>query len=344
MRVLITGGAGYIGSHTAKALARAGILPVVYDNLSAGHRWAVKWGPLVEADLPDHLALRQTIQQYDITAAIHFAAHAYVGQSMSEPRRYFHNNVSNTFNLLDALLDAGVGRVVFSSSCAVYGIPKAIPIREDELKSPINSYGESKLFIERVLDWYGRAYDFRWAALRYFNAAGADPEQELGECHDPETHLLPLVIEAAMGKRGCIDLFGVDYPTADGTAVRDYIHVSDLAEAHVIALQKLVSGAESFSANLGTGRGISAREIVAAVEAVAGAKVSVKAAPRRPGDPPVLVADPTRAESILQWRPRLSSLENIVTTAWRWHHRSLPSATAGSDPQVSAVDLAASTD
>jgi UDP-arabinose 4-epimerase len=341
MRVLITGGAGYIGSHTAKALARAGIEPIVYDNLSGGHRWAVKWGPLVEADLSDRITLKRTIQQYGITAALHFAAYAYVGQSMLEPRRYFQNNVINTFNLLDAFLEIGGGHIVFSSSCAVYGEPNAIPIGEDHFKLPISPYGESKLFIERVLESYGRAYDLRWAALRYFNAAGADPEQELGELHDPETHLLPLVIEAAMGKRDGVELFGVDYPTADGTAVRDYIHVSDLADAHVIALQKLLSGAESFSVNLGTGCGISGRQIVAAVERVVGTKVNVKPALRRPGDPPVLVADPTRAQSFLQWRPRHSSLENIVTTACRWHRHKFQSAAVGSSLQVPAVGLVA---
>ena len=344
MKVLITGGAGYIGSHTAKALAKAGFQPVVYDNLSAGHRWAVKWGPLVEADLSDGSALRRTIERYDIAAAIHCAAHAYVGQSMFAPRRYFRNNVTNTLNLLDALLDGGAGRVVFSSSCAVYGVPKSIPIREDELKLPINPYGESKLFIERVLDWYGRAYDFRWAALRYFNAAGADPEGEIGELHDPETHLLPLIIEATMGKRPHVDLFGVDYPTADGTAIRDYIHVSDLAEAHVLALRKLLSGGDSFATNLGTGRGISVREMIVAVENVAGARVSVKTAARRPGDPPMLVGDPNRAENLLQWRPKLSSIESIVTSAWRWHNGFLQSVSAGSDLQVSIADASAPTD
>src|SRR6202048_765098 len=320
MRVLITGGAGYIGSHTAKALARVGIEPVIYDNLSTGHRWAVKWGPLVEADLCDYQALKETIEQYDITAAIHFAAHAYVGESVREPRKYFQNNVTNTLNLLDALLDAGVDRVVFSSSCAVYGIPHSTkPISEDNPKLPVNPYGESKLFIERVLDWYGRAYGLRWAALRYFNAAGADPDGELGEVHDPETHLLPLVIDAAMGKLSFVEVFGVDYPTADGTCIRDYIHVSDLAEAHVLALQQLLSGSESFAVNLGTGRGASVREIVAAVERVVGVKVEVRQASRRPGDPPVLVADPARAENLLHWRPKLSSLQNIVSTAWDWH-------------------------
>ena len=326
MRVLITGGAGYIGSHTAKALARAGIEPVTYDNLSTGHSWAVKWGPLVEADLCDYQALKETIERYDITAAIHFAAHAYVGESVREPRKYFQNNVTNTLNLLDALLNTGVDRVVFSSSCAVYGIPDSTkPISEDNPKLPVNPYGESKLFIERVLDWYGRAYGLRWAALRYFNAAGADHDGELGEVHDPETHLLPLVIDAAMGKLSSVEMFGVDYPTADGTCIRDYVHVSDLAEAHVLALQQLLSGSESFAVNLGTGRGASVREIVAAVERVVGVKVEVRPAPRRPGDPPVLVADPARAENLLHWRPKLSSLQNIVSTAWDWHSRSVPS-------------------
>jgi UDP-glucose-4-epimerase GalE len=342
MRVLITGGAGYIGSHTAKALARVGIEPVVYDNLSTGHRWAAKWGPIVEADLCDYQVLKQTLEQYDITAAIHFAAHAYVGDSVREPRKYFQNNVTNSLNLLNALLDAGVHHVAFSSSCAVYGIPNSIPISEDHLKLPVNPYGDSKLFIERALDWYGRAYGLRWAALRYFNAAGADPDGELGEDHDPETHLVPRIIEAAMGKCAVVEMYGVDYPTIDGTCVRDYVHVSDLAEAHVLALRHLLSGNASFAVNLGSGRGTTVREIIAAVESVTGAKVNVKLGPRRPGDPPVLVADPSRAESLLQWRPRLSSLENIVTTACSWHGRTFPSATFGSARQVPTVGLIAS--
>ena len=319
MRVLITGGAGYIGSHTARALSRAGFEPVVLDNLSTGHRWAVKWGPLVESDLSDRAALKSVIRQYDIAAAIHFAAHAYVGQSMRQPHRYFQNNVKNTLNLLDILLETGVTRVVFSSSCAVYGVPETIPIPEDHPKLPISPYGESKLFIERALYWYGRAYGLRWIALRYFNAAGADVSGELGELHIPETHLFPLVIEAAMGRRSSVEVFGTDYPTADGTAIRDYIHVSDLAEAHVLALQHLFSSRESFAVNLGTGAGVSVREILAAVERISGVSIDARSAPRRPGDPPVLVAHPARAQTLLGWRPRFSSLENIVKTAWRWH-------------------------
>lgn len=323
MRILITGGAGYIGSQTAKSLAQAGFEPVVYDNLSVGHRWSVNWGPLVEADLCDQDSLKHTLKKYGITAAIHFAAHAYVGESVREPRRYFQNNVTNTLHLLHALLDAGIDCIVFSSSCAVYGIPQSIPIRESHSKLPVNPYGESKLFIERVLDWYGHAYGMRWAALRFFNAAGADPSGELGEVHDPETHLLPLVIDCALRNRGSVEIYGVDYPTPDGTAIRDYIHVCDLADAHVIALRHLLSTRQSFVANLGTGRGVSVREIVAAVERIAGATINVRPAPRRPGDPPALVADPTHAENLLGWRPRFSALESIVSSAWHWHCRRL---------------------
>ena len=318
MRVLVTGGAGYIGSHTAKRLAEAGLEPVVYDDLSSGHGWAVKWSPLVEADLGDKETLKTTIAKYEISAAIHFAAHAYVGESVREPRRYFHNNVANTLTLLDALLEAGVGCIVLSSSCAVYGVPESVPISEDHPKKPVSPYGESKLFIERVLDWYGRAYSLRWAALRYFNAAGADPAGELGEVHHPETHLIPRTIDAALGRSSNVDVYGVDYPTADGTAVRDYVHVCDLADAHVAALRHLMSGGESFAANLGTGRGISVREIIAAVERVAGTTLNATSAPRRPGDPPVLVADSTYANKLLGWQPNLSSLESIVGSAWQW--------------------------
>jgi UDP-glucose-4-epimerase GalE len=317
--ILISGGAGYIGSHTAKSLSRSGFEPVVYDNLSTGHRWAVKWGPLVEADLSDQASLKQTLKQYNVTAAIHFAAHAYVGESVREPRRYFENNVTNTLHLVHALLDAGVNHIVFSSSCAVYGEPQSFPISESHSKLPVNPYGESKLFIERVLDWYGRAYGLRWAALRYFNAAGADPDGELGEVHNPETHLVPRLIEAALGRLESVEIYGADYSTDDGTAVRDYVHVLDLAEAHVATLQYLLSGGKSFSANLGTGRGASVREVITAVERVSRTRIKTKLALRRPGDPPVLIADSTNAEKLLDWRPRLSSLDDIVSSAWDWH-------------------------
>ena len=321
MSILISGGAGYIGSHTAKSLSRAGFEPVVYDNLSTGHRWAVQWGPLVEADLSDQASLRRALREYKVTAAIHFAAHAYVGESVREPRRYFENNVTNTLNLVHALLDESVNHIVFSSSCAVYGEPQGFPISESHSKLPVNPYGDSKLFIERVLDWYGRAYDLRWAALRYFNAAGADPEGKLGEAHNPETHLVPRLIEAALGRLESVEIFGADYPTDDGTAVRDYVHVSDLAEAHVATLRHLLSGGESFSANLGTGRGASVREVITSMERVSGTRINTKLASRRPGDPAVLIADATRAGRLLGWRPRLSSLDSIVSSAWGWHRR-----------------------
>jgi UDP-arabinose 4-epimerase len=322
--ILISGGAGYIGSQTAKCLSHAGFEPVVYDNLSTGNRWAVKWGPFVESDLCNQVSLRETLKRYHVTAAIHFAAHAYVGESVREPRRYFENNVINTLNFIHVLLDSGVNQVVFSSSCAVYGVPECFPISESHSKLPVNPYGDSKLFIERVLDWYGRAYGLRWSALRYFNAAGADPSGDLGEVHNPETHLVPRLIEAALGRLESVEIYGVDYPTQDGTAVRDYVHVLDLAEAHVAAVQHLLSGGESFSANLGTGQGVSVREVITAVERVSGATIDAKTAPRREGDPPVLIADPTNAQRILGWRPRLSSLDSIVSSAWDWHRR-LPS-------------------
>ena len=317
--ILVTGGAGYIGSHTCKALAAAGYTPVSLDNLVYGHRWAVRWGPLVEADLADRAAIAQALREHAIEAVIHFAAYAYVGESMSDPGKYFRNNVANTLNLLDAMKDAGVGRIVFSSTCATYGVPEAVPIAEDHPQRPVNPYGESKLFVERALHWHGVAHDLRWMALRYFNAAGADPDGEIGEDHDPETHLIPLAIRAAQGGGPALAIFGGDYATPDGTAVRDYIHVTDLAAAHVRALDDLLAGGASAAFNLGTGQGASVREVIAAVAAVAGRPVPVREAPRRAGDPPVLVADPRRAMERLGWRPLHSRLPRIVETAWRWH-------------------------
>jgi UDP-glucose-4-epimerase GalE len=322
VRVLVTGGAGYIGSHTAKALAKAGYEPIVFDNLSEGHEWAVKWGPLIEADLSDRHRLEEVIRQYDVKAIIHFAAHAYVGESMREPRRYFQNNVSNTLILLDVALQTNVQAFVFSSSCAIYGVPQHLPISEAHPKQPVNPYGESKLFIERALDWYGAAYGFQSASLRYFNAAGADPEGELGELHDPETHIIPLVIEAAMGQRSGVEIYGLDYPTDDGSAIRDFVHVSDLADAHVAALGQLLKGRGSFAVNLGTGRGVSVLEVVGAVEKHAGVSININPAPRRPGDPAALVSDPSQAISLLDWGPRRSAIEDIVSTAWRWRQTS----------------------
>ena len=333
MRILVTGGAGYIGSHTAKALIQAGHEPVVFDNLSEGHRWSVKWGPLVEGDLSDGALVRHVIATHGIKAVIHFAAHAYVGESMHRPREYFRNNVTNTLSLLDAMLEAGVCRIVFSSSCATYGIPRNVPITESHPQNPISPYGESKRAVERFLHWYGRAYGLDWMALRYFNAAGADPDGEIGEDHHPETHLIPIAIQAALGKRPFVEVYGTDYPTPDGTAIRDYIHVTDLARAHVLALHYLLGGGASAALNLGTGEGKSVREVIAAVERVIGHRVPVREAARRSGDPRVLVANPAKAGRVLDWRPQYSSLDTIVETASSWHQANSP-AVAGADQGV----------
>jgi UDP-arabinose 4-epimerase len=317
--VLVTGGAGYIGSHTCKALANAGFNPVTLDNLVYGHRDAVKWGPFIEGDLADRALLGQVMREHSVLAVIHFAAYAYVGESVRDPEKYFRNNVANTLNLLEAMRATNVGSIVFSSTCATYGVPETVPTRENDAQRPVNPYGESKLFVERALHWLGAAHGLRWAALRYFNAAGADPDGELGEDHDPETHLIPLVIEAALGRRPYIEVYGTDYATADGTAVRDYIHVTDLAEAHVLALRQLLGGRTSLAVNLGTGQGHSVRDVIRTVEAVSKLPVPVREGPRRPGDPPVLVADATLAEQVLGWTPRLSDLTTIVDAAFAWH-------------------------
>ena len=323
LRILVTGGAGYIGSHTCKALAAAGYAPVVLDDLSVGHRWAVKWGPLIAGDIADRAVVMKTLKSFNVQAVIHFAAHGYVGESVQHPRKYFDNNVSKTLALLGTLLDVGIDKVVFSSSCATYGVPRALPIPEDHPQNPINPYGVSKLFVEKILHSYERAYGMRYASLRYFNAAGADPDGEIGEDHTPETHLIPLVIAAAQGRNSAIEIYGSDYDTRDGTAVRDYVHVSDLATAHVKALDRLLAGGESVSVNLGTGRGHSIREVISAVEAVSGRVPAIKEGPRRAGDPPVLIADPQFAQSLLGWRPLASDLQNIVRTAWTWHQGQL---------------------
>ena len=319
MHVLVTGGAGYVGSHTTKVLAHSGFQPVVLDNLEIGHRWAARWGPLVVGDLADVGLLQAVLREYRVQAVIHFAAYACVRESVANPRKYFRNNVANTLNLLEAMLDNGVRHIVFSSSCASYGLPESVPIREDHPQRPVNPYGESKLFVERVLDWYGQAYGLSWMSLRYFNAAAADPEGEIGEEHEPETHLIPLVIQAALGQRPSIEIYGTDYPTPDGTALRDYIHVTDLADAHVLAIRHLANGGSSMALNLGTGKGHSVREVIQAVERVSGRHFPVRETDRRPGDPPALVADASRAAQVLGWRPRYPELDSIVEHAWRWH-------------------------
>lgn len=324
LNILVTGGAGYIGSHTCKALAAAGYNPIVLDDLSTGHRWAVKWGPLLVGDIGDRALVRKTIKRFGIRLTVHFAAHAYVGESIEQPRKYFDNNVGKTLALLDALLDAGADKFVFSCSCATYGIPRVLPIAEHHPQLPINPYGASKLFLENVLYWYERAYGLRYASLRYFNAAGADPDGELGEDHTPETHLIPLIIAAAQGSNPAVEVFGNDYDTPDGTAVRDYVHVCDLADAHVKAVDRLLAGASSASINLGTGRGYSIRDVISAVEKISGRTVPVLECARRPGDPPALIADPQLGRSILGWAPSRSDLSTIVRTAWDWHQKKRP--------------------
>jgi len=325
MKVLVTGGAGYIGSHTCKSLAAAGYVPVVLDNLVSGHRSSVRWGPFIEGDIADRQLVAAILRDYSIEAVIHFAAYAYVGESMHSPAKYFENNVTGTLSLLEAMRESGTARIVFSSTCATYGIPSCLPIDESHLQRPVNPYGESKLFVERALQWYEQAYGLRSVALRYFNAAGADPDLEIGEEHDPETHLVPLVIQTALGLRNHIDIYGRDFDTPDGTAIRDYIHVTDLADAHVRAVRHLIGGSDSLRLNLGTGKGHSVLEVIKAVEAHSGVAVTSRNCPRRAGDPAELVANAALANKVLGWRPVLSSLPDIVATAWQWHERGVRS-------------------
>ncbi|HEV2500455.1 MAG TPA: UDP-glucose 4-epimerase GalE [Terriglobia bacterium] len=320
MKILVTGGAGYIGSHTAKALAWKGFEPVTLDDLSAGQRDAVRWGELVEGDFGSREILRGIFARHKIEAVFHFAASASVGESVRDPRSFYHNNVTNTLTLLDAMLDAGVKTMIFSSSAATYGNPERVPMPEDHRQLPINPYGETKLAIEQALRWYGAAYGLRWVAFRYFNAAGADPEGEIGERHNPEEHLIPRIIQAVLGQIPEVQIYGVDYPTPDGTALRDYIHVSDLADAHVLGLEYLQKSGESAAFNLGTSKGHSVREVIQTVEKVSGRKVPFSEAPRRVGDPPALVADGSKAMRAFGWQPQYPDLETIVQTAWKWHN------------------------
>jgi len=314
--ILVTGGAGYVGGHACKALSEAGWLPVTYDNLVNGHEAAVQWGPLERGDILDRARLQQVIKAHQPVAAMHFAALASVAESVADPEAYRRNNVEGSRTLFGALLDYGVTHIVFSSTAAVYGTPQSVPIPEDAPKAPINPYGETKLAVERMLEELARERGLTATALRYFNAAGADPDGEIGEDHDPETHLIPLALAAASGAGRALTLYGDDYPTPDGTCVRDYIHVSDLSVAHVAALR---SGAGFRAFNLGTGSGASVRQVLDAVERVTGKAVPHWLGPRREGDPAELVADPSRAFSGLGWTPRLSDLDTIVETAWAWH-------------------------
>ncbi|OOY27222.1 UDP-glucose 4-epimerase GalE [Thioclava sp. L04-15] len=317
-KILVTGGAGYIGSHCCKALAKAGREPVVYDDLSRGHADAVRWGPLVVGDMRDRALLEKTLAEHRIGAVIHFAALAYVGESVGAPEHYYDVNLGGMTALLEAVEAVGIDKIVFSSSCATYGTPDRLPISEDLPQAPINPYGRTKLVCEWMLQDAQVAHRLRFAALRYFNAAGADPEGEIGERHDPETHLIPLVLMAASGQAGPVKIFGTDYPTPDGTCIRDYIHVDDLARAHLLALDHLEAGGESVKLNLGTGRGASIHEVVAAVERVTGRKVPHELAPRRPGDPAELTADPSKAAEVLGFTARYRDLDEIVAHAAPW--------------------------
>jgi UDP-glucose 4-epimerase len=320
--VLVVGGAGYIGSHTAHTLKRRGFDVIIYDNLSTGYRRLAEGFELVVGDIADANKLASVLKRVD--AVMHFAAFASVGESVQNPRKYLQNNVISAISLLNGVIDAGIKKLIFSSTCAVYGTPSKVPISEDTPRMPVNSYGASKLAFEHALEAYSRAYDFRYVSLRYFNAAGADEQGCVGEMHEPETHLIPAVFEAITGERPAVEIFGTDYPTGDGTCIRDYIHVSDLAEAHVLGLEYLNTG-ESIAMNLGTGHGYSVRQIIAAVEEATGQKVPCKVTARRPGDPPALVADPRLAEKTLHWRAT-RTLPQIVSTAWSWHSKTRSAA------------------
>jgi UDP-glucose-4-epimerase GalE len=320
LKVLVVGGAGYIGSHTARVLRKSGLDVLIYDNLSTGFDFLAKGFEMVVGDVHDSKKLLEAVKQTD--AVMHFAANHYVGESVANPRKYYRNNVEGGLSLLNAVLEAGKKSIViFSSTCSVYGAPSKMPITEDFPLTPVNPYGVSKVFFEQALESYDTAYGIRYASLRYFNAAGADESGEVGECHEPEPHLIPLALRAAAGFGGELQVYGTDYPTPDGTCVRDYTNVVDLAEAHVKALQRLQAGNPSFTVNLGTGEGSSVKEVIAAVEEVTGKKVPRKIVPRRPGDPPALVADPKRAQELLQWKTK-RSLRDSVSTAWKWmQHR-----------------------
>jgi UDP-arabinose 4-epimerase len=316
--VLVTGGAGFIGSHACKALVRAGHMPVTFDNLERGHEWAVKWGPLEQGDLRIQRDLRRVFEKWQPSAVVHFAAYAYVGESTADPLKYYENNVGGTANLLKACVEFDCRNIVFSSSCATFGVPARVPLKEDDPQDPVNPYGCTKLIVERMLKETEAAHGIRHVTLRYFNAAGADPDGEIGEAHEPETHLVPLVLFAAMGRNSSIKVFGNDYPTPDGTCIRDYVHVSDLAEAHVTAIDWLAAGKPSESFNLGNGHGFSVGDVVRTAQRVTGLPVTTEMCPRRKGDPPTLISDSTKAQELLRWTPKYPNLEKQVEHAWKW--------------------------
>jgi UDP-glucose 4-epimerase len=320
--ILVTGGAGYIGSHTVLALKQAGYEVVILDNLVYGHRDLVEQVlrvELIEGDTSDRLLLDNLFQSRNFAAVMHFSAYAYVGESVTDPAKYYRNNVLGTLTLLESMLAASIKNFVFSSTCATYGVPNFIPITEDHPQNPINPYGATKLMVERILTDFDVAYNFKSVRFRYFNAAGANPQGLLGEDHDPETHLIPLVLQTALGKRESISIFGTDYPTPDGTCIRDYIHVNDLADAHVLGLEYLLNGGESEVFNLGNGNGFSVREVIAAAEDVTGMVISVQECDRRIGDPPALIGTSEKARKILNWQPQYPGIKDIVSHAWQWH-------------------------
>jgi UDP-arabinose 4-epimerase len=316
--ILVTGGAGFVGSHACKALARAGYLPVTLDNLERGHEWAVKWGPLERADLRDEEELRRVFEAWRPETVVHFAAYAYVGESNDEPLKYYTTNVGGTANLLKACVIFGCKHVVFSSSCATYGIPAHLPLSETDPQQPINPYGYTKLVVERMLRDTEAAHGIRHVALRYFNAAGADPSGEIGELHEPETHLIPLILLTAMGRQSSVKVFGNDYRTEDGTCIRDYVHVTDLADAHVAAVQWLAAGNSSDAFNLGNGNGFSVAQVIRTAEMITGKEIKTDICAKRPGDPPVLISDSTKARRALGWRPKFPDVGDQIAHAWKW--------------------------
>lgn len=317
--ILVVGGAGYIGSHVSKLLHKKGYNPIVLDNLSYGHREAVNWGPFIEGSIEDKLLLDGVFNRHKITAVMHFAAFAYVGESIIDPGKYYSNNVAATISLFEMMRKHNVLNLIFSSTCATYGEPSEIPITEKHPQFPINPYGRSKIFIEQILNDYQNAYGLNYISLRYFNAAGADPDGELGEDHNPETHLIPLVLQTALGQREAINIFGNDYPTKDGTCIRDYIHVTDLAQAHLLAMEDLFNSGNGGIYNLGNGEGYSVKQVIETARKVTGKEIQSKIGSRRQGDPSRLIGSGDKARNILGWRPQHTELESIIETAWRWH-------------------------
>ena len=317
--ILVIGGAGYIGSHMCKYLANNGYNPIAFDNLVYGHRQAVKYGPLIEGSISDSKLIMHVFSEYQIAAVMHFAAFCYVSESVTEPVKYYRNNVANTLNLLEAMVEKNVNSFIFSSSCSTYGEPVEIPITEQHPQNPINPYGRTKLMVEQILDDFKDAYGLESVCLRYFNAAGADPDGELGEDHDPETHIIPLALQIVLGQRNTINIFGDDYPTRDGTCIRDYIHVNDLAQAHFLALERILKGLPGGKYNLGNGNGFSVKEVIEIAHNVTGRSIPSKIVERRPGDPAILVSSSEKAINELGWKPQFPNLDVIIETAWRWH-------------------------